>query len=217
MKSKDIKSCLSKIRAILPDLKPAQCFELFAAFWGYKSVAEFENEHDYQIENLPNGEVLIPNLQLMKRKMSSMQIGASTCNKLVDCITSEIRSRTQFAGELWAVHSLRDFLIEEFLPTQYCEIERALGAAIETTNAVFSHMLFENGCAVFTDSELKVSIAGRFIGETVADKTFAGDEIEFIITLTFCRIACKASFLRPQIAVVGKVKSWREYDLCLFG
>jgi hypothetical protein len=217
MKSKDIKSCLAKIRALVPDLKPAQCLELFAAYWGYKTAAEFENEHEYKIANLTNGEILIPNLQMIKRKMSSMRIGVLTCDKLADCITTEIKDRTLFTGELWAVHSLRDFLIEEFLPTQYCEIERALGAAVETTNAVFSHMLFENGCAVFTDRELRVSVAGRFIGETLPDKKFAGDEIEFGITLTFCRIACKASFLRPKIAVVGKVKSWKEYDLCSFG
>lgn len=207
------RNCIEAIQEKIPGLKKSQAKQLMAGFFGYKLPDQFYAEEKYRLELLSEAEILLPARALVQRILNTMDL-RNTDNAEIVCnsVSSVIAAENLFPGEFWNTSSLRTYLMEQFLPDNFCEFEELLAEEIASTNAYFDRLLLRHGCARMHKSEITVEVEGALLGETHYDKTFSGDEIDFRLDLRLQLISCRIGYLRPTWNIAGSVKSWAEFE-----
>ncbi|MBI5173522.1 MAG: hypothetical protein HY986_11600 [Candidatus Melainabacteria bacterium] len=207
------KLCADFLRVCYPSVKATHAHELVAAFFGYKSHASELAEQAYKLERLRDAELLIPAISRMEQRRARLEglPDLPPSRVIAERLVEFLRQEKLFDGQVWLVDDLGKHFIEEYLPDNFA-LDVALGTEIAGTNAIFDDICYE--CAEVQDrpDDLTVMVKGLYSGQTIDDKPYCGDQIDFTVIIELARVAGRTAFWQPDISAHGTVRDWQEYE-----
>jgi len=207
------KLCADFLRVCYPSVKATHAHELVAAFFGYKSHASELAEQAYKLERLEDADLLIPAISRIEQRRGRLEgLPVLPPSKVIaERLVELLRRERLFHGEVWLVDDLGQYFREEYLPDNFA-LDVELGAEIASTNAIFDDIYYESAEVHDGPDELTVMVKGLYSGQTIDDKPYCGDQIDFTVVIELPRIAGKTAFFEPNIDAHGTVRDWREYE-----
>ena len=188
--------------------------ELVAAFFGYGSGSALRTDFAYPVSQLPQADILIPDLALMdarRQKLAGLPDDLPTSDALASAVCDFLRDAGHFSGERWLDRDLLD-AINDFVQRDPMMIEEDLNSEIATTNAYFDELYLDEVVAEPNDDALMVTINGALNGTNDEDRVFSGDKITFSTLMTFNRVAGRVGFARPDLETSGYVDMSDYYE-----
>lgn len=188
--------------------------ELVAAFFGYGSGSALRTDFLYPVSQLPQADILIPDLALMdarRQHLAGLPDDLPTSETLASGLCDFLHEAGHFSGEEWIDRDLLD-PINEFIHRDPMMIEEDLNSQIATTNAYFDELYLDEIVPEPNADALMVTINGSLNGTNDEDRVFSGDKITFSTLMTFNRVAGRVAFASPDLETSGYVDMSAYYE-----
>ena len=190
--------------------------ELVAAFFGYASYEDLEQEENYSPEELTQAEILIPTLAPIRARIESYGSDgvhiysripklSDKTTEFADELTEHLIDSDFFSGQVWDGASLEEYLLDEYLPSNIF-LDDELADVIAETNAYFDEPSYETAKVECADDEVVVTVTGTYGGEPDLDRAYHGSDIDFEMKVTLTRVAGLIGFSEPSIETRGEVR-----------
>jgi hypothetical protein len=206
------KLCADFLRHSYSFIKASHARELVAAFFGYKSHAAQLSEERYRLENIEEAEILIPavlRLEERRHRLDGLPDELPTSRVIAEQLVEFLKKQRLFQGDVWLVDDIGNYMMEEYL-VENIALDSELSSEIAATNAVFDEIEYESAEVTEAADEILICVRGLFSGQTIKERPYAGDEIDFTVKVELSRVAGKTAFLQPEIEAYGAVRDWCE-------
>lgn len=183
--------------------------ELVAAFFGYGTGAGLRAESSYPIEQLPEADVLVPDVGMLHQRtqyIAELPDEIRDIDEVVSVLCSFLQAKGHFSGEIWRTEDLAEYVKDDYLPTHHMlTIMDELSGEMAETNASFDGPDFDEASVESNEDGVKVTVTGVLEGDTDLDRPFSGDKINFTCEVAFDLVAGRVAFRRPDISASGSV------------
>jgi hypothetical protein len=183
---------------------------------GYKTHAAQLADKTYPLILLEKASVLVPDIALIRHRLSRLEGLPATLPSEVDLISSIgnfLIENGHFSGAIWLCESLENYVLETLLPQKDGDILNDLSSVMAETNADFDDAVYESAEVIDCDDNLRIEVTGQFNGSQDPDRIFYGDQIDMKVTVELYRVAGQTGFSEPDISASGKINDdWWDPD-----
>jgi hypothetical protein len=199
-------------------LKASHAIQLVAAFLGYKSHAALLAESKYPIDALEEAHIFIPNVELIesrRKRLNQLPLNLPTSIELAKELVSFLADGQHIGADVWLCDSFETYCLETLLVNCQDLIDDQLSGVMAETNAGFwNQPWYEIDSIEDKKDELVITASAKHEGESLDDKAFCGDTIDFKVQISLARIAGRRGFYEFDVAVGGSVnEDWVDPDL----
>lgn len=199
-------------------LKASHAIQLVAAFFGYKSHAALLAESNYPIDALEEAHVFIPDVKLIesrRKKLNQLPLNLPSSMELAKELVSFLTGGHHIGAEVWLHDSFETYCLETLLVNCQDSIDEQLSGVMAETNAGFwNQPWYEIDSIEDKKDELIITASAKHEGESLDDKPFCGDTIDFQVQISLPRIAGRRGFYEFDVVVGGSVNdNWVDPEL----
>lgn len=199
-------------------LKASHAIQLVAAFFGYKSHAALLADSKYPIDALEEAHIFIPNVELIesrRKKLNQLPTNLPNSIELAKELVSFLSDGQHIGADVWLHDSFETYCLETLLVNCQDLIDDKLSGVMAETNAGFwNQPWYEIDSVEDKNDELVITASAKHEGESLDDKPFCGDTIDFQVQISLPRIAGKRGFYEFDVTAGGAVNDdWVDPQL----
>lgn len=199
-------------------LKASHAIQLVAAFFGYKSHAALLAERKYPLDDLEEAHIFIPDVELIELRRKKLKHLPENLPNSIDIakeLVSFLTTGQHIGADIWLSDSFETYCLETLLVNCQDLIDDQLSGVMAETNAGFwNQPWYEIESIEDKQDELLIIASAKHEGESIEDKPFSGDTIDFQVQISLPRIAGKRGFYEFDVVAGGEVNDdWVDPEL----